>query len=381
MTRPMIPNQRQLFDIPDDVVYLNCASQGPLMRSVCAAGETGVMRKAHPWTGFRQEAAADAEAARGLFARLIGATADDIALTPATSYGIAVAAANLPLEAGARVIVLQDQFPSNFHAWRLRAMESGAEIVVVARPADGDWTSAVLAEIDERTGLATLPPCHWTDGGALDLTRIGARCREVGAAFVIDATQAVGAMPIDVQALQPDFLTCSGYKWLLCPYTTSFLYAAPHRQNGVPLEHYRWSVAGVPSAGAKRGDDLDDAAGARRYDMGERNNPINTIMAVTALKQLLDWTPDAIADTLKALTDGVAEGAAARGYTVPPAAHRVPHFIGLGVPGGPPPDIAERMAARNVHLSLRGDSIRVSPHLYNSAKDIDRFFDALDAVL
>jgi selenocysteine lyase/cysteine desulfurase len=377
----MIPNQRPLFDIPEDVVYLNCASQGPLMKSVCAAGETGVMRKAHPWTGFRQEAAADAEEARGLFARLIGATADDVALVPATSYGVAVAAANLPIEPGARVVVLQDQFPSNFHAWRLRAIECGADLIPVPRPADGDWTRAVLDEIDDRTGLVSLPPCHWRDGSALDLTRIGARCRDVGAAFVIDATQAVGAMPVDVKTLRPDFLTCSAYKWLLCPYSTGFLYAAPHRQEGVPLEHYRWSVPGIPGEGAKRGDDLDDAAGARRYDVGERNNPISTIMVATALKQLLEWTPAAIAGTLKSLTDKVAEGAAMRGYAVPPEAHRVSHFIGLRTPDEPPADLPERMAAHHVHISLRGDAIRVSPHLYNSAGDIDRFFGALDAVL
>jgi len=378
----VIPNQRPHFDIPEDVVYLNCASQGPLMKSVCAAGETGVMRKAHPWTRFREEAAADAEESRALFARLIGATADDIALVPATSYGIAVAAANLPLKAGMRAVVLQDQFPSNLHAWRLRTMEDGAELTAVTRPADGDWTRAVLAAIDdERTGLVALPPCHWTDGSALDLVRIGAQCRRVGAAFVIDATQAAGAMPLDVRALQPDFLTCSGYKWLLCPYTTSFLYAAPHRQGGRPIEHHRWTMSGVAVSGPPRSDETGAVVGARRYDMGERNNPINTIMTVTALKQLLDWTPAAIAETLAPMTARVAEGATARGYAVPPAAHRVVHLIGLRVPGGPPVDIMQRMADYNVYISLRGDSIRVSPHLYNSIEDIDRFFDALDAVL
>jgi len=377
----VIPNQRALFDIPEDVVYLNCASQGPLMKSVCEAGETGVLRKAHPWTNFRQESAADAEESRALFARLIGAKADDVALVPSTSYGVAVAASNLPISKGSRIVLLQDQFPSNFHAWRLRAMEESAELAIVARPDDGDWTGAVLAEIDSRTSLVSLPPCHWTDGSALDLARIGAMCRSVGAAFVIDATQAAGAMPLDVRTLRPDFMTCSGYKWLLCPYSTSFLYAAPHRQDGVPIEHYRWSVAGVPATGPKRGDDLDETPGARRYDMGERNNPINTIMTVAALKQLVEWTPAAIAETLAPLTGRVWEGAAARGHAVPPNAHRVPHFIGLRVPGGPPPDIMARMAARNVHISLRGDSIRVSPHLYNSPDDIDRFFDVLDAVL
>lgn len=375
----MIPNQRDQFDIPEEVVYLNCASQSPLLKSVCRAGEEGVLRKAHPWTDFRTEAADNAERARGLFAQLIGATADDVAIVPATSYGISVAARNLPLAAGQRVVTLDNQFPSNFHAWRVSAEDAGADFHQVARPDDGDWTTAVLAAIDDNTAIVSLPPCHWTDGSALDLATIGERCRAVGAAFVIDATQAAGAAPIDVARLQPDFLVSSAYKWLLCPYTLGFLYAAPHRQSGRPIEFHEWAV----SALEKRSPDRlpgSTADGARRYDMGERNNPINLMMAVTALQQLVDWTPAEVAATIKPLTDQIAVAARDRGFAVPPDAHRVAHYIGMRMPNGLPDRADERLAEKNIHISLRGDSLRVSPHIFNSAEDIDRLFTELDRI-
>ena len=368
-----IPNQRHLFDIPDGLSYLNCAQQSPLLNAVCRAGEASVSLKAHPWTDFRTQAAADADTARDLFGRLIGATGDDIAIVPATSYGVAVAAANLPIERGRKIVVTQDQFPSDYFAWRHLAEQSDAELVTVKRPADGDWTGAVLAAIGEDTAIVSAPPCHWTDGGAIDLNAVGARCRDVGSAFVIDATQAAGAMPLDVAALQPDFLVSSAYKWLLCPYTLGFLYAAPHRQQGQPIEWHEWAVAAMEGA--------DGARGARRYDMGERNNPINLKMALAALEQLLDWGTMDIAATVKHLTDRIADGATERGLSVPPAAHRVNHIIGLRRAEAWPADIIERLAADNVYVSQRGDSLRISPHVFNDASDIDRFFTALDRAL
>ena len=372
----MIPDQRHLFDIPEDVVYMNCASHSPLLRKAVAVGQEAVMRKAHPWGSFREDAAAECETLRGLFAQLIGAADRDIAIVPSTSYAVATAAANLPVARGQKIVVLQDQFPSNYHAWVLLAADRGAELVTVPRPADGDWTSAVLERIDRETAIAALPPCHWTDGGLVDLQPIGERCRAAGSAFVIDATQACGARPIDVRKLRPDFMAVSGYKWMLCPYTLSFLYAAPHRQNGRGLEHHRTNSSNAGRAMAEH--DSIVAAGARRYDMGERNNPIALPMAIAAVEQLLAWTPAAIAETVKAITDRIATLAEERGFTVPPAAHRVAHIIGMRRKEGVPADADKRLAAENVHVSLRGDSIRVSPHVFNSVGEVDRLFAAID---
>ena len=364
----MIDNQKHLFDIPESLIYLQCASQTPLLRASVAAGEMGVARKAHPWGSLREDATREAHEARALFAGLIGATADDIALVPATSYGVAVAAANLDTAAHQEILILQAQYPSNYYAWHHLAEAKNARLVATERPADGDWTSAVLARIGPETAIVAVPPCHWTDGGRLDLAAIGVQCRAQGAALVVDGTQFVGAAPFDVATVQPDFLVCSAYKWLLCPYTLAFLYAAPHRQTGIPIEFHD---------GARRGDP-SETQNAPGYDMGERNNCITMPMAVAALKQLHEWTPDGVSTTLGSLTGQIAEGAVERGLSVPPAAHRVAHFIGLRGTEPPPADLVDRCAADGVHFNLRGGALRISPHLFVDTADIDRFFAVLD---
>ena len=107
----MIPCQRHLFDFPDDVAYLNCAYMSPLMHSVREAGRAGIDRKVRPWKLGTKEFFTESEDARALFAGLISARADDIAIVPSASYGIAVAARNLPVEAGGRLVILAEQFP------------------------------------------------------------------------------------------------------------------------------------------------------------------------------------------------------------------------------------------------------------------------------
>ena len=241
----MIANQRHLFDLPDDVAYLNCAYMAPLMHPVVEAGLRGVRRKARPWEIAAPDFFSDAALARRLFARIVNARAEDIAIIPAASYGMSVAARNLPLRAGRTIVLLADQFPSNLYPWRAAAARAGAEIVTVDAP-DGDLTAAVLAAVDERTAIAALPHCRWTDGALLDLEAIGDRVRAAGGALALDLTQSAGALPIDFTRVRPDFAASACYKWLMGPYTLGFLYVRPDRQDGEPLE-YGWS----PRAGSE----------------------------------------------------------------------------------------------------------------------------------
>jgi selenocysteine lyase/cysteine desulfurase len=378
----MLANQRDMFDLPTDVTYLNCAAHTPLLNSVRQAGLEGLDRKYHPWDMDITVPPAEAEQLRGLFASLIGAGADDVAIVNSTSYGIETAARNLELAAGQRIVVIQEQFPSNVFSWRHLARERGAELCFVDRPLDDDWTSAVLAELDKTVAIAALPPCHWSDGSRLDLVAIGARCRELDIAFVVDATQVIGAMPFNVSEVQPDFVACSAYKWLLCPYTLAFLYAAPHRQNGTPLEFHRWNHTAPSAIATNMGYPEDYNTGARRYDMGEVNNFINLPMAIQALSQLITWTPVAIQEYLLPLTEAVATQARIRGWTVPADGRRVGHFIGMVPPAALQDDLVPRlMAEENIHVSQRGKGVRVSPHLFNDMDDIERLFQALDKVL
>ena len=377
----MIPSQRHLFDIPDDIAYLNCAYLGPLSHAVVDAGRRAMSRKARPWEIGSADFFSHTEIARALFARLINASEEDVALIPAASYGISVAARNLPLARGRTVVLLAEQFPSNVYAWRESASQAGAEVITVERPADGDLTRAVLAEMDERTAIAALPNCHWADGALLDLVAVGARCRELGAALVLDVTQSAGVLPLDVQSVRPDFLVAACYKWLLAPYSTGFLYVAPEHQTGKPIEYnWRQRLGSDDFAGLVNYVD-EHLPGARRFDVGECANFHTLPALVAALEQILDWGVEAIARTLAARTAGIAERAAALDLEGLEPGRRAGHFLGLRFPGGVPEGLLPELKAANVFVSVRGASLRVTPHVYNDDADVDRLFHALERVI
>jgi selenocysteine lyase/cysteine desulfurase len=376
-----IPSQRHLFDLPRGIAYLNCAYMSPLLKRSAEVGREALARKLRPWTITPDDFFEDSARARTLFAQLIGATADDIAIIPAASYGLAVAAGNLPVAPGARILVLAEQFPSNVYTWRAVAERTGGEVLTVATPEDGDLTGAVLGLLDERVAIAALPHCRWTDGALLDLAAIGARCREVGSAFVLDVTQSLGALPLDVSAVQPDFLVCPGYKWLLGPYSLGYLYVAPGRQDGRPLEE-NW-IGRAGSQDFARLIDYHDQyqPGARRFDVGERSNFALLPASIVGLEQILAWGVDAIAQTLAGKTEAIARRAAALGLISAPSHLRAGHFLGLGFADAVPAGLPERLADERVYVSLRGRSLRITPHLYNEERDVERLFAVLQSAI
>jgi selenocysteine lyase/cysteine desulfurase len=377
----MIPSQRHLFDIPEDIAYLNCAYLGPLSRAVVAAGQEASAKKSHPWKIGSEDFFTDTEIARALFAGLINAGGDDIAIVPAASYGVSVAARNLPLAKGQTVIVLAEQFPSNIYAWRESAAEAGASVVTVARPEHGNLTRAVLDALDERTAIVALPHCHWADGALLDLETIGRRCRELGAGLVLDVTQSAGVMPLDVKLMQPDFLVAACYKWLLGPYSIGFLYAAPHRQDGKPIEfNWRARLGSDNFAGLVNYEDTY-LPGARRFDVGECANFQTMPAVIAALQQIRDWGVPTIAKTLAARNAGIAERAAALGLESLDAERRAGHFLGLRFPQAFPDGLLHALRQAGVYVSVRGDSLRITPHLYNDDADVDRLMHVLERTL
>lgn len=371
-----LPGQRHLFDLPEGVAYLRCAAAAPQLRSVTDAGCAGVKKKARPWLTGRYEAFDQVEELRAEFARLVNAAASDIAIVPSASYGIAVAARNLRIGAGRRVVVLDRQFPSHVYAWRDAVRRDGGEIVVVPCPASLDWTGAVLSAIDERTAVAALPQCHWTDGATIDLAAIGERCRAVGAALALDLSQSLGAVPFDVEAVRPDFMTSVAEKWLLGPVQVAFLYVAPQWQGGEPIE-FNW-INRKDSEDYNRLVDYRDAfqPGARRFDVGERGNFVTVPMAIEALRQINAWRVEEIAATIRPMIEEIASRATAFGFQPTPGPLRAPHMVGLRRPGLDG-RLADALASEQVYVSVRDDAIRVAPHVYNERADIDRLFDAL----
>jgi selenocysteine lyase/cysteine desulfurase len=373
----MIPNQRHLFDIPDDVAYLNCAYMSPLMKPALEAGTAGLARKAHPWEITPDKFFTGADEFRATAAQLVGCSADDIAIVPSASYGVATAARNLPVKKGQSILVLAEQFPSNYWAWQRRAEESGASLKIVPWPENDDWTAAVLNSLTDDVAIAALPHVHWTSGGRLDLVRIGEACRKLGAALALDLTQSLGALPFSVRDVQPDFAVAASYKWLLGPYSVGLLYVAPKWQQGMPLEE-NWiqrSNAHDFSSLILYAEDYD--AGARRFDMGERSNFALLPAAVRAMKQLLEWNVAQVSETAGALNRQLASAAADLGFSAPAEPWRAPHYLCLRRKAAIPKELPEMLAREKVFVSVRGSSIRVTPHVYNTLEDCDRLIQCL----
>ena len=373
----MIPCQKHLFNIPEDITYLNCSYLSPQLRSVSEAGQIGVVRKEHPWQVTPEDFFSETEITRGLFARIIDSETDDIAIIPAVSYGMSVAAKNVNVGKNDTIVVLEDQFPSNIYPWRELAKEKGAKVRTVLRPKNDNLTDALLNQIDKNTAIVALPGCHWTDGALIDLVKIGSRCREIQAVFIVDATQSLGALPLSVREVQPDFLVAASYKWLFGPYSLGFMYVSPRYQGGKPLEH-SWINRKNSQDFAGLVNYRDEfQPGARRFDVGERSNFALMPMAKTALQQILDWKVYEIASTLSQMTDQIADRAIELGLNVAPALKRAGHMLGLRFSGKMPTDLVDRLSEKKIYVSVRGNSIRVSPHLYNTGQEIEKFLKIL----
>jgi selenocysteine lyase/cysteine desulfurase len=372
-------DQRELFEIPEEVAYLNCAYMSPQLRSARVVGERAVARKSRPWEITPSDFFEDAEKSRALFARLVGGEPDGVALVPSVSYGIGVAAANVPVREGERILILEDQFPSNVYPWRELAKRTGARLVIVPRPDDHDWTSVVLDLLDEGTAVVAVPNCHWTDGSLLDLGLVGESARRVGAALVVDGIQSLGAHPFDAREVRPDFLVASAYKWLLGPYGIGFLYAGERWREGTPIEHNWINRRGSEDFSRLVGYQDAFQPGARRYDVGERSNFALLPMANEALRRILDWGVDNVSETIGELTGLIEREAKDRGIEAIPAERRVRHIVGLKLGSAIAGDLAARLAGENIFVSVRGESVRVSPHLYNTERDVERLFAALAA--
>ena len=377
----MLPSQRDLFDMPGHVCFLNAASYSPLPLRTQEVGRLAVGRKGTPWTLDAAFANGQFARARAGAARLINAGPADIALISSVSYGVATAAKLLTIERGARVMVLENDHSSPVLEWQARADAQGFTVETVPQPDDADWTSAVLAAIERSgappVGLASISSLHWSDGGLINLEKVAAALRRHGAMFVVDATQSAGVLTIDVTTLDPDFVIFPTYKWLLGPYGRAFLYVAKRHQGGVPLEQTSYGRREVRADNNVYFADVRYVADAHRFDMGERDYFISMEMASTSMEIMEQWGGAAVAQRVSMLTARVAEGVRGLGLNVPKAQLRAPHILSLGFKEGMPAGLVEALATEGIYVAARLGRMRISPHVYNDEADCDRFVAAM----
>jgi selenocysteine lyase/cysteine desulfurase len=380
--------QRDRFSLPTGEHYLNCAYMAPTSRRVAEAGIEAVRNGATPARLGAADFFRGCDTIRARFAELIGLDEPArVAVIPSVSYGMATIARNTTLARGQNVVTLEGQFPSNVHAWRSPCDSSEAELRVVRAPMEGRgrtaaWNEAILEAIDRDTALVAMGSVHWTDGTPFDLARIGERAREVGAAFVIDGTQSVGATPFVLARIRPDALVCAGYKWLTGPYSIGVAFFGDRYGSGTPLEETWMSREGSDEFAGLVQQPREYRPGAARYDVGEAANFILVPMLITALEQVLGWGVDGIAAYVRGLRDELLSSSRLQAIGIDAAEPGSGHLFGLRLPAEQDPErVRARLSASGVHVSVRGRVVRVSPHVYNDGRDLEALLRGFEAAL
>jgi selenocysteine lyase/cysteine desulfurase len=380
---PLLPSQRHLFDIPREVAYFNCAYYSPQLNESRDRLLEGVRAKSHAWTRQAPSFFDDAETLRRLWARLYGGDVDGYAVVPAASYALSTASRALEphLAAGDSILVVAEEFPSNVLPWRRVAQETGASLLTVPTPSDGNWAEAIVARIEPGVKVVAVSTCHWTNGALIDLEPVGAACRAKGIALVVDATQTFGAMPFPLESVRPDFLAAASYKWQLGPYGVGLLYVAERWRGARPLEE-SWLARDNAEDFTSLANYSDRyMPGARRFDVGEKGTLTTLPGAIAALEQIETWGIANIAESLSATNARISAHLQKLGFRLPADHQRCPHMFGAVLPASFSGNLVAELKKRQIYISQRGNSLRFAPHLWIDGHDLDRLLGALEEIV
>ena len=360
--------------------WLNAASMAPLPERARAAVEAynGRRSSIHELRGddFEPVLARVRRAA----ARLVGGGEDEIALLPNTSHGINLAALALPLEPGRRVVLSDREFPANVYPWLALRDVRGARVDVVPTDARGNPDEARLLDEVSRgdVGILAISAVQFTSGWVADLPALGRACRAHGTFLVVDAIQALGQLPVDVEAAGVDVLATGGHKWLCSPFGTGFTWVRRALVERMEPRVVGW-MSMAASADLERVLDYEAGwvQGARRFEVG--TPPFHDYAGMAeSLELMLEVDPARVRDHVLGLLDPLAAWMADRGVEVLGEGRRERRS---GIFAFTLPDAAGAYAAlarAGVGCVLREGAMRLSPHLYNQPEDIGRVMDVMD---
>lgn len=369
---------REEFSDFAPTIYLNCAYQGPFPRQTVARVHQAIELKCHPERLEAPEYFDLPERVRGRLAKLIGADSTEIALTNSATQGVGIVAAGLGLKADDEVVISAGNFPSNLFTW-LHLRRLGVKVHVL-KPACGYVRAEDVAEaLTPRTRVLALDWVSFIHGARLDLAALGELVHGRGGIFVVDGTQGVGALELNVHDLPVDVLVAAAYKWLLGPYGTGFAYFSPGVRDRLDLQVVNWmSVEGSEDFESLPTDDFVLPHAARVFDVPETSNFINLYALEASLEFVESMTVRVVTDHCRRLLDRLAEGLRRRSFRLSPAADPGRWSTILGFQSDSlelTTKLYEKIRANHVAVSLRHGMIRVSPYLYNTGEDIDRLLE------
>lgn len=353
--------------------YMNSCSYGLLSTDVEAAfGQYLADRHEHgshwdSWVGRY-------EALRADFAALLGADADEIAVTTSASAGINSVATAMRFDEGRNKVVMTDlEFPTNAQIWYAQAAR-GAQIVQVAEGGNASTLERLEAAIDEQTRVVAITHVCYRNGEKLDVAAVARMARAKGAQILIDGFQAIGTGPIDVRALDCDFYVGGTLKYLLGTAGVGFLYARRATTADLQPSITGWFAQEDIGAMDHRGH--HPATSARRFEAGTPPVP-NVYAAAAGLKIIAEVGLDAIGQRIAELTARIVEHANLLGIAMATPDDPARRGAMVALRSHDAPAMVTALHQADFVTSSRDGNLRLSPHFYNNEDDVDRLFEAI----
>jgi selenocysteine lyase/cysteine desulfurase len=363
---------REEFPSADAAIHFDHAAVGPIsrrvadaMQRVCAEYVAG---------GFQNSWRNDIEHVRAQAATLVGSQLGNIAFTQNTSTGLSIAANGLEWAPGDNVVLPEREFPSNFYPW-LNLEPRGVRLRRVPAPDGHASIEAIADAIDERTRVVTVSTVQFSSGHRYDLDAIGELCRRHGALFVVDGTQSVGALMIDVDRSSIDVLAVSAHKWMLGPSGIGFVHVSDRALGCIRPDVVGWLSVTEPFAFDYR---LELPSTADRYEPGTEN-VFGIVGLGAAISLFLEHGTHEVEDRVLSLTDHLCEQLHRIGCEVvsPRDGRQRSGIVIFTKPGTSAGDLHGVLTTAGVKCSQRGGGIRVSPHCYNTHEEIDTAIAAI----
>ncbi len=374
--------QKTKFILSKKVTYLNCAYMSPMLKKVEKAGFKGIKQKRKPYHITPIDFFKTSDLVKKRFSSIIDCKNHNrIAIIPSASYGLANVVNNISIKEKDEIILLDEQFPSNVYPWLNLKERSKAKLVFIKRPdtlidSGKKWNEEILAAITNKTKVVAIGNIHWACGTLFDLIAIRKKTAEVGALLIIDGTQSIGALPLSIEKIQPDALICAGYKWLMGPYSIGVAYYGNYFDKGIPIED-NWinrrgseNFSGLINYSDKYGEL------ASRYNVGEQSNFILLPMLLAGLNQIESWGVKNIQDYCKNLISEEIKKVNQKKYWIEKENYRANHLFGIKQLDNKV-NLIEKLKSKKISVSIRGDKIRVSPHVYNDKREIKKLFECL----
>ncbi len=382
-TTPLQTDWRQEWFEFEDATYLNVSGQSPMPRVSLRTVQSAMEAKKYPHHKPDSTFFEVPNRTRASIARLIGGKADEIALTSGASAGAAAVAYGLTWKPGDEIITAKGEFPLQYTVWKPMEEREGLKLKIVS-PRDRFLTADdLIAAMTPKTRLVSVSLVRFDDGSLLDAPRLAAACHGQEALLLLDVSQCCGALPMDVTQLGADFLVSAGYKWLLGPFGTGFFWAKSNHIGIMrPGPFYWMAVAGSDNFASLPFDDPKPAPSAKRWDAPEWASYFN--FNLVAMDVSVDFVvrmgPELVAAHNRRLIEFMYERLP-KDRCVPASpldpAQRGPYGCFAARSREKTTELYQLLRKENVVVSLREANIRVSPHLYNTERDIDRLISVI----